>query len=98
MIGILEEEPERLVMEVMLGTRTGRMDKDEAGKNVVCPGNVQFPHYWLLLVGNPIALPLSVIVIHLSCFGLMVLSVSLPYSLVSSNLVFCLFYLNLRHV
>lgn len=68
LIGILKEEPERLVMEVMLGTRTSRMDKDEAGKNVVCPGNVQFPHYWLLLVGNPIALPLSVIVIHLSCF------------------------------
>lgn len=68
MIGILKEEPERLVMEVMLGTRTSSMDKDEAGKNVVCPGNVQFPHSWLLLVGNTIALPLSVIVIHLSCF------------------------------
>lgn len=90
LIGILTEEPERLVIEVMLGTRTSIMDRNQAGKNAVCPGNVQFPHYWLLLVRNPIALPLSVIVTNLSCFWLMVLCVSFSYSLtVSSNLVFC---------
>lgn len=38
MLGILKEEPERLVMRVMLSKGTGRGQRQDAGKSLEGPG------------------------------------------------------------